>query len=85
MESVSDRLMRLVEKQTGRTFTDLKPTTTLEEMGVDSFDFIELVFLIEDEFHIEVQANANELGENLKTIGDVVTYVESLAVQPAAS
>lgn len=44
-----------------------------EDLGADSLDFAELVMELEDEFDFE--ANEAELA-NLKTVGDVVTYME---------
>ena len=44
MSHVSQRLMQLLEKQTGKSFADLDPATEFEAMGIDSFDFIELLF-----------------------------------------
>lgn len=84
MSSVTERLVQLVEKQTKRKFDQLDASTTLEEMGIDSFDFIELLFLIEDEFGIEINDTSNELGSKLKTVGDVVAHIEKLS-SPAAA
>ena len=45
-----------------------------EDLGADSMDVVDLIMSIEDEFEIEVP---DEKIENIKTVGDVVNYIES--------
>lgn len=44
-----------------------------EDLGADSIDVVDLVMSIEDEFEIEVP---DDEVENVKTVGDIVKYVE---------
>ncbi len=45
-----------------------------EELGSDSLDAVELIMNIEDEFDISI---SDEAAQNLKTVGDLVKYIES--------
>ena len=45
-----------------------------EDLGADSLDVVELLMSIEDEFEVEIP---DEEIENLKTIGDVVEYIQN--------
>ncbi len=45
-----------------------------EDLGADSLDVVDLIMSIEDEFNIEVP---DDQIENIKTVGDVVNYIES--------
>ena len=45
-----------------------------EDLGADSLDMVDLVMSIEEEFDIEVP---DEAVENIKTVGDVVAYIEN--------
>ena len=45
-----------------------------EDLGADSLDMVDLVMSIEEEFDIEVP---DEAFENIKTVGDVVAYIEN--------
>ena len=46
----------------------------LDDLGADSLDVVELVMAIEEEFGIEVpDADA----ENIRTLGDIMTYIEA--------
>ncbi len=46
-----------------------------EDLGADSIDAVELIMNIEDEFEIQV---SDEEAQNIKTVGDLVKYVEAL-------
>ncbi len=45
-----------------------------EDLGADSLDVVDLIMSIEDEFDLEVPDTEVE---NIKTVGDVVNYIES--------
>jgi acyl carrier protein len=46
-----------------------------EDLGADSIDAVELIMNIEDEFSVQV---SDEEAQNIKTVGDLVRYVESV-------
>lgn len=46
-----------------------------EDLGADSLDVVDLIMSIEDEFGLEVP---DDQVENIKTVGDVVNYIENL-------
>ncbi|MEE1353985.1 MAG: acyl carrier protein [Acutalibacteraceae bacterium] len=46
----------------------------IEDLGADSLDLVDLVMSLEDEFGLEVPDDAIE---TMKTVGDVVRYIES--------
>ena len=45
----------------------------IEDLGADSIDIVDLVMSLEDEFETEIP---DEAIENLRTVGDVVDYIE---------
>ena len=45
----------------------------LDDLGADSLDMVDLVMTIEDEFELDVE---DEDVENIKTVGDIVHYIE---------
>lgn len=45
----------------------------LEDLGADSIDLADLVMTFEDEFNMEI---SDEALENIKTVSDIVKYVE---------
>jgi acyl carrier protein len=53
-----------------------------DDLDASSLDRIELVMALEDEFHIEISENA---AESIKTVGDIIRFVEAKAApHPAA-
>lgn len=52
----------------------IKPGATLQDLGADSLDLVELVMKFEEQFGMEID---DEQAENLKTIGEVVEFVHS--------
>ena len=49
-------------------------TKIAEELGADSLDLVDLLMSIEDEFDVEIP---DEEIEKMKTVGDVVAYIEN--------
>ena len=45
-----------------------------EDLGADSLDVVDLLMSLEDEFDMEVP---DEEIENIKTVGDLVHYIEN--------
>lgn len=45
-----------------------------DDLGADSLDLVDLVMSLEEEFDVEFP---DEDVENVKTVGDIVKYVES--------
>lgn len=45
-----------------------------EDLGADSLDTVDLVMAIEEVFDITIP---DEAVENIKTVGDIVNYIES--------
>ena len=48
----------------------------IEDLGADSLDIVDLVMTLEEEFDTEIP---DEDIENLKTVGDIVKYIEDHA------
>ena len=46
------------------------------ELGADSLDIVDLVMSFEEEFDIEIP---DDQVENIKTVGDIVKYIEDKA------
>lgn len=44
-----------------------------EDLGADSLDIVDLVMAIEEEFGMKI---SDDVVENIKTIGDIVNYIE---------
>jgi len=51
---------------------------TLQDLGADSLDLVEIIMKIEEQFGIEID---DEKAEELKTLDQVVDYVQSLRLK----
>ena len=58
--SVADKVIAIIAEQAFLEPEDVKPTATLEDLGIDSLGLVEAVFGIEEAFDIEVPFNAND-------------------------
>ncbi|MGN6702717.1 MAG: acyl carrier protein [Burkholderiaceae bacterium] len=58
----------------------LTPEARLDELGIDSLGVMEMLFRIEDEFHIRLPHELSELPP-LATVGDVAAAVDTLISQ----
>jgi len=54
--------------------TITESTDLIKDLGADSLDIVELMMTFEDEYGVEI---SDEDAFNLKTIGDIVAYIES--------
>ncbi len=45
-----------------------------DDLGADSLDIVDMVMSLEEEFDIEIP---DEESENMKTVGDVVKFIEA--------
>lgn len=47
----------------------------VDDLGADSLDVVDLISSVEDEFDVEIP---DEKVEGIKTVGDIVAYIESV-------
>lgn len=72
---VFERIKEILADQLDASVDDMKMETNIaEDLGADSLDVVELLMAIEDEFDVEIP---DEEIENIKTIGDLVRYIEN--------
>ena len=72
---VLEKLIELLCEQLDIEADEVNENTDIvNDLGADSLDVVDLVMTLEDEFGIEVP---DEAIENLRTVGDVVNFVDS--------
>ena len=76
METIEQRVKKIVAEQLGVNDADIKPDSTfVDDLGADSLDTVELVMALEEEFGHEIP---DEQAEKLQSVGDVIKYIEDL-------
>ena len=70
-----EQLANLVYDQTGdRSVEITRDTVLLSDLGMNSFDLVNLVCVVEDEFDVEIP---DRVIGTLKTVGDVIDYIDA--------
>ena len=72
--SVDSKVKTIISDQLEVATDKLTMDTTFEDIDADSLDIVELVMALEEEFDLEI---SDQEIENIKTIGDVIRYIES--------
>ena len=85
MTTTLERLQTLLAEEVDMPREKFTPDARLEDLDVDSLRMIEILFSVEDAFHISVPANEGELRARLVTVGDLAAYIDSLIAQQPAS
>ena len=76
-EEIFDKLKELVVDQLGVEGDEVTMEASMQDdLGADSLDLVDLVMSVEEEFGVKV---ADEDLENIKTVGDIVNYIEDRA------
>jgi len=71
---VFDKLKDIIKDELGFDVDSLTLASTLEDMGADSLDAVELIMAIEEEYDIEI---AEEDAQEFTSLGNIVSYIES--------
>ncbi|HEX3339247.1 MAG TPA: acyl carrier protein [Pseudolabrys sp.] len=77
MSDVAQEIVKIIADKTSNGCDVLKLSDPLDELGLDSFEVVELTFVIEEKFNVEIPFNAN-YDIKAKTIGDLIQTVEAL-------
>jgi acyl carrier protein len=72
--STFEKVKEIVVEQLGVEADEVQMTSTfVDDLGADSLDIVELIMAFEDKFSIEIP---DEKAEKIKTVEDVVKYIE---------
>jgi len=71
----------ILEANFGLSPDILQPDVKLEDLAIDSLSVIEVMFAVEDKFKVKVPSEPVALQGQMKTIGDLVAYVDTLVAE----
>jgi acyl carrier protein len=69
-EKVKEMLCEQLDVEEDKVTAD---SSIVDDLGADSLDVVDLVMSLEEEFDLEIP---DEDVENMKTVGDMVKYIE---------
>lgn len=78
MDEVTADTMAIIAKRLPADRHDLSMTDRLEDLGIDSFTAVEMIFDLEEKFDVQISFNANDNMTGLVTVGDVVAAIKKL-------
>lgn len=85
-DDVASKIIGIIAEQAMLDPADVKPTSTPDDLGLDSLGLVEIVFAIEEAFDISVPYNANEptSGDfDISTVEGIVAGVKRLIAEQA--
>lgn len=72
---VFDKVKELIVDQLGADEDAVTSEASIQDdLGADSLDIVDLIQTIEDEYDLSIP---DEAVENIKTVGDIVAYIEN--------
>src|SRR5690554_2634479 len=75
MESVEQRVKKIVAEQLGVNEADVKNESTfVDDLGADSLDTVELVMALEEEFECEIP---DEEAEKITSVQQAIDYIKA--------
>ncbi len=81
MADVASDVIAIIAKKAPEPHEPIALTDSLEDIGIESIDALEMVFDLEEKFGIQIPYNANSTGQEFATVGDVVKAIEGLVGQ----
>lgn len=71
-EKVKNLIADQLDVEDKESITEASSIT--DDLGADSLDVVDLIMALEDEFSVEIP---EDQAENIKTVGDIVKYIEN--------
>lgn len=76
LEKIADIISEQLHTAPGMEITE--DTSFKQDLRADSFELMELVMALEDEYGVKIEDD--EL-ENIETVGDVIEYIKSQGIE----
>lgn len=77
-EETTQKVIEIIAEQAMLDPSDVKLTSTPDDLGLDSLGLVEIVFAIEEEFDVSVPFNANDPGASDFDISSVQKIVDAV-------
>ncbi|HEY7242759.1 MAG TPA: phosphopantetheine-binding protein [Xanthobacteraceae bacterium] len=78
MDEVAADTIAIIAKRLPSEKGTLTMTDRLEDLGIDSFSAIEMIFDLEEKFDVQIPFNPNDSSAQLQTVGDMVAAIKKL-------
>ena len=78
MSETASKIISIIAEKLHLDVATINPQSTLQDLGADSLDMVDIIMKIEEEFGIEIN---DEAAEGLHNVQDVINYVHALRVK----
>ena len=86
MDNVEERVLELVGEQAGIDPREIRLSSKLEDLNLDSVAIVELVFLLEEKFNVSIPfegLDESELKRNFHTVSSLIDHLKKLLQKDA--
>ena len=78
MADIAPDVIAIIAKKLPADKRALKPEDRLDELGLDSFAAVEMIFDLEEKYDIQIPYNSNDAKLQFETVGEVVDAIKNL-------
>ncbi len=78
MNDVAADTMAIIAKRLPMEKRNLNLTDRLEDLGINLFSAVEMIFDLEEKFDIQISYNSNDPRPEFETVGDIVEAIRKL-------
>ena len=78
MDEVAADTVAIIVKRVPPDKRNLSMADRLEDLGIDSFSAVEMIYDLEEKFDVELPYNSNDNMPDLQTVGDLVEVIKKL-------
>ena len=75
IKETADKIIAIIAEKLHIEPATVKPESTLQDLGADSLDMVDIIMKVEEEFGIEIN---DEDAEKIHNVQDVINYVHEL-------
>jgi acyl carrier protein len=75
MDNVAADVIAIIAKRLPAEKRDVGLADRLEDLGIDSFAAVEMIFDLEEKFDIQIAYNSNDPRPEFETVGNVVDAI----------
>ena len=78
MDNVTRDVVEIIAKKVTPKGRELKLDDRLDELGLDSFAAVEMIFDLEEKFDIQIPYNSNDARLEFQTVGEIAEAIKKL-------
>ncbi len=77
IDDIQREVIAIIAKKLRGAAHNVKPDDRLDELGLDSFAAVEMIFDLEEKFDIEIPYNSNDARLDFETVRDVAEAIQN--------